>query len=105
MVLEGGIDDFEMTRRTNVRGRRQKVQKLSEVSQVRRPGKLADRRIQLKKNHPLIRSLRAVVRGASGVNACMGQGRYIRWKSLHSILPKEKLGSSSGRIREENRRQ
>lgn len=25
----------------------------------------------------------------------------IRWKSLHSFLVKEKLGSSSGRIREE----
>lgn len=59
----------------------------------------------IEKNNPLSRSLRAVVRGASGVNACMGQGRYIRWKSLRSILPKEKLGSSSGRIREENRGQ
>lgn len=105
MVLEGGIDDFEMTRRTNVRGRWQDIQKLSEVSQVRRPGKLADYRIQLKNNHPLNPSLLAVARGASGVNACMGQGRYIGWKSLHSILPKEKLGSSSGRIREENRGQ
>ena len=27
----------------------------------------------------------------------------IRWKSLHSILAKEKLGSSSGRIREEKK--
>lgn len=103
MVLEGGIDDFEMTQRINVRGRRQKVQKLSEVSQVRRPGKLADYRIQLKNNNPLNPSLLAVARGASRVNACMGQSRYIRRKSLRSILPKEKLGSSPGHIREETR--
>lgn len=50
MVLEGSIDDFEMTRRTNVRGRWQEIQKLSEVSQVKRLGKLADHRIQLKKS-------------------------------------------------------
>lgn len=49
MVLEGCIEDFETTRRTNVRGRWQDIQKLSEVSQVRRLGKLADHRIQLKK--------------------------------------------------------
>ncbi len=49
MVQEGGINDFEMTRRKNVRGRWQDIQKLSEVSQVRRLGKLADHRIQLKK--------------------------------------------------------
>ena len=75
MAPEGGIDDFEMTRRNNLRGRWQEIQKLSEVSQVRRLGNLADHRIQLKKNNPLSRSLLAVVRGASRVNACMGQGR------------------------------
>lgn len=32
-----------------------------------------------------------------------GSRPIIRWKSLHSILAKEKLGSSSGRIREEKR--
>lgn len=36
MVLEGGIDDFEMTRRKNMSGRWQDIQKLSEVGQVRR---------------------------------------------------------------------
>lgn len=49
MAPEGGIDDFEMTRRNNLRGRWQEIQKLSEVSQVRRLGNLANHRIQLKK--------------------------------------------------------
>lgn len=55
-----------------MRGRWQDIQKLSEVGQVRRLGKLADHRIQLKSNHPLNPSLLAVARGASRVNACMG---------------------------------
>lgn len=53
MAPEGGIDDFEMARRKNLRGRWQEIQNLSEVSQVRRLGNLADHRIQLKNNHPL----------------------------------------------------
>lgn len=32
-----------------------------------------------------------------------GSRSIIRWKSLHSILTKEKLGSSSGRIGEEKK--
>lgn len=40
---------FRNDSKKNVRGRWQEIQKFSEVSQVRRPGKLADYRIQLKK--------------------------------------------------------
>ena len=32
-----------------------------------------------------------------------GSRPIIRWKSLHPFLAKEKLGSSSGRIREEKK--